>query len=145
LVAFRDNDTGHFVNYMFVDKFNNNNCEGFLINYNAETKQVSAGDFVFDSLTSETMNNNPTAIYIDYNDNKKYKLFTGEEDPVPNKLYTIALIQYGDDIGYRVTDLTYPGDLVSSVGDSLTAILDKIKAMLGDYEYFYDIDGRFVF
>jgi hypothetical protein len=35
--------------------------------------------------------------------------------------------------------------LVASPGESITSILDKIKNMLGDYEYFYDIDGRFVF
>jgi len=31
------------------------------------------------------------------------------------------------------------------VGDSLTSMLDKIKSMLGEFEYFYDIDGRFIF
>ena len=41
------------------------------------------------------------------------------------------------DIGYRLTDLVYTGDLISSIGDSLTSVLDKIKTMLGDFEYFY--------
>lgn len=59
--------------------------------------------------------------------------------------YTIAKIEYGDDIGYRVTDLTYTGDLIANIGESLTSILDKIKSMLGEFEYFYDIDGRFIF
>ena len=48
-------------------------------------------------------------------------------------------------IGYRLTDLVYAGDLISSVGESLTSILDKIKNMLGSFEYFYDLDGKFVF
>jgi hypothetical protein len=60
-------------------------------------------------------------------------------------LYTIAKIEYGHAPGYRLTELTYAGDLISSAGESLTSILDKIVNMLTNYEYFYDIDGRFVF
>ena len=48
-------------------------------------------------------------------------------------------------IGYRMTDLTYAGDLISSIGEPLTSILDKIKTMLGAFEYFYDVNGNFVF
>lgn len=59
--------------------------------------------------------------------------------------YTVAKVEYGQTAGYRYTDLTYPGDLISGVGEALTSILDKIKNMLGEYEYFYDLDGRFVF
>lgn len=59
--------------------------------------------------------------------------------------YTIAQIHYGDTVGYRVTDLTYAGELISNIGESITSILDKIKKMLGEYEYFYDIDGKFIF
>ena len=59
--------------------------------------------------------------------------------------YTAVPINYGDDIGYRITDLTYTGDLISGIGDSLTSILDKIKDMLGEFEYFYDLEGHFVF
>ena len=62
-----------------------------------------------------------------------------------SKAYTVAKYEYGDDIGYRITDLTYTGDLVSSIGDTLTAVLDKIKDMLGNFEYFYDIRGKFIF
>jgi len=48
-------------------------------------------------------------------------------------------------IGYRMTDLTYAGDLISSIGEPLTSILDKIKTMLGAFEYFYDVNGNFIF
>jgi hypothetical protein len=48
--------------------------------------------------------------------------------------------------GYRRTALIYPGNLVGAVGASITsAVLDKIKSMFSDFEYFYDIDGKFVF
>jgi hypothetical protein len=59
--------------------------------------------------------------------------------------YLIAKVEYGETAGYRLTDLTYSGDLISSVGETLTSILDKIKNMLGEFEYFYDLEGRFVF
>ena len=57
----------------------------------------------------------------------------------------IAKVETGQTAGYRLTDLTYPGDLIGNIGESVTSILDKIKNMLGEFEYFYDLDGRFVF
>lgn len=57
----------------------------------------------------------------------------------------VAKVTYGDTAGYRFTDLTYAGDLIGGVGENLTSILDKIKNMLGDFEYFYNLDGQFVF
>lgn len=59
--------------------------------------------------------------------------------------YYIAKVEYGDTPGYTLTDLVYSGDLIAAVGDSFTSVLDKIVNMLGSFEYFYDIDGRFVF
>ena len=60
-------------------------------------------------------------------------------------IYTVLKFEYGDLAGYRTTDLVYAGELVGNVGESLTSILDKIKNMLGEFEYFYNIDGKFVF
>ena len=59
--------------------------------------------------------------------------------------YKVAKIEYGQTAGYRKTDLVYAGDLVANIGESLVSVLDKIKNMLGEFEYFYDIDGRFIF
>lgn len=59
--------------------------------------------------------------------------------------YTISKIEYGDTPGYKITDLTYTGDLIANVGESIASVLDKIKNMLGEFEYFYDLDGRFIF
>lgn len=59
--------------------------------------------------------------------------------------YTCIKAEQGDTIGYRNTDLVYAGDLISSVGESVVSMLDKIKNMLGDYEYFYNLEGQFVF
>ena len=65
--------------------------------------------------------------------------------PKPYDGYYIAKIEYGHTAGYRETDLVYAGELIANVGESVTSVLDKIKNMLGEFEYFYDIDGRFVF
>lgn len=59
--------------------------------------------------------------------------------------YSITKVLENDVAGYRTTDLIYAGELISSIGESLTSILDKIKNMLGPFEYFYDVDGHFVF
>lgn len=62
------------------------------------------------------------------------------------KAYYIASCGYGQTVGYRITDLTYPDDLTAQPGDTLTnAVLDKIVNMLGDYQYYYNVDGQFVF
>jgi hypothetical protein len=59
--------------------------------------------------------------------------------------YIFAKVSYGQTAGYRKTDLTYPGDLIGNVGESVVSILDKIKNMLVEFEYFYDVNGQFVF
>ena len=60
--------------------------------------------------------------------------------------FNIYRIVKGDAAGFRSTVLTYPGDLIANAGESIVSILDKItKALAGDFEYFYDLQGRFVF
>lgn len=85
----------------------------------------------YDNLVNLEGNNNPTMITLRQDENAIK--------------YYVAKIDYGDVPGYRLTDLTYAGDLIANVGEPLTSILDKIKNMLGNYEYFYDVDGRFIF
>lgn len=52
---------------------------------------------------------------------------------------------YGQDIGYMETDLTYPGELIFEAGSTVVSLLDKICTVLGNYEYFYDLNGQFIF
>lgn len=59
--------------------------------------------------------------------------------------YHIAKVEYGQTAGYRQTELTYAGDLIANVGETVVSVLDKIKNMLGEFEYFYDLEGHFVF
>lgn len=53
--------------------------------------------------------------------------------------------EYGTDVGYIYTDFTYPGELSCDGGASVVEVLDKIISVLGNFEYFYDIDGNFRF
>ena len=53
--------------------------------------------------------------------------------------------EYDEDCGYVYTDFTYPGELISGIGENICSVLDKVKNVLGNYEYFYDLDGNFVF
>lgn len=59
--------------------------------------------------------------------------------------YNIAKIDFGETAGYKEIDLVYPTELLANAGETVMSVLDKIKNMLGNYEYFYDLDGRFIF
>lgn len=90
--------------------------------------------------TFDTLNENeeliPTKVY----------LATPEESI--NRIryeYTVSQISAGQTAGYRPTDLVYPGDLITNPGETVTSVLDKIVKVLGNFEYFYDVYGRFIF
>lgn len=92
-------------------------------------------------------NNSATQIYFYPTRNIKQDPDTGAwyTELGYTKAYTVAVINVGETTGYRMTDLVYNGDLIANVGETLSSILDKIKNMLGDFEYFYDINGHFIF
>lgn len=58
---------------------------------------------------------------------------------------TWKTFKYNEDIGYSFVDFTYPDELISNIGENVCSVLDKIKNVLGNFEYFYDIDGNFIF
>ncbi len=74
-----------------------------------------------------------------YDEGNSYR-YSLTEIGTPTKIF-----EYGDDIGFVYTDFTYPGQLTSVAGDTVCTILDKIVSVLGNYEYFYDLDGNFIF
>ena len=53
--------------------------------------------------------------------------------------------EYGADVGYIYSDFVITGELYGAPGDSVCSILDQIKDILGNYEYFYDEMGIFHF
>lgn len=72
-------------------------------------------------------------------------VYTYTQGGVTRYLRVQKHLKYGDTAGYRRTELTYPGDFVIQAGGTIVSMLDKIKDLLGEYEYFYDIYGRFIF
>lgn len=65
------------------------------------------------------------------------------EEPGNNEEY--EKIKTGEDAAFVYSDFYFPGDLIGDAGNSVVTILDKIKNTLGNYEYFYDLDGNFIF
>lgn len=51
----------------------------------------------------------------------------------------------GQDVGFIYNDFYFPGELIGDAGNSVCDILDKIKNTLGNFEYYYDLDGNFIF
>lgn len=87
----------------------------------------------------ELVDNNPTVVRLAQQD-RLGDWYPGVEE------YYVAKTEYGQTAGYRLTDLVYPGDLIGAIGETVSSVLDKIKQILYDlYEYFYDINGHFVF
>lgn len=80
------------------------------------------------------------SVYL-YEDKGNKRLLTTKDDgDNPPKE-----IKYGQDIGYTTEPFVYPGTLECNAGEAVSAVLDKIRNTLGNFEWFYDIDGRFVF
>lgn len=116
------------------DIYENGTLDGSVTVYqNKEAKALDNEKFEFEDLSklSEDINTTPFTF--------------ANETPNENNSYIAAKIEAGDACGYTETDLTYPGDLIANAGETVVAVLDKIKNFLGDFEYFYDIDGRFIF
>lgn len=81
-----------------------------------------------------------TPLYF-INENGQYSMTTNY-DEAKGKAY--QLYEYGDDVGFIFTDFTFPNELIENAGSSVVAVLDKIKGVLANYEYFYDIHGNFI-
>ena len=73
--------------------------------------------------------------------------FSWNQKTNPENYYTALKVPYGTVIGYKETDLTYPDaeKLVIKAGESVVTLLDKITKTFSEYEYFYNVDGQFVF
>lgn len=121
-MIFDDNDE---IDQVYIDG-------DILVYYNNKKKslnELNDTNFKFKSL-SPISNNTPTKVAL------------VENGPA---IYTISKKNKGETVGYKLTYITYAGELIGVAGNSLTSILDKIKQQLGDFEYFYDVDGRFIF
>lgn len=80
------------------------------------------------------------------NDKDTY-IFSLNKSDVQGRHYTEY--KKGDEVCYAPTDFIYPtgssGELTASAGGTVTSVLDNIKNVLGNFEYFYDLEGNFIF
>ena len=85
-------------------------------------------------------------VYIKHDDSQSWDI-TENEEYVKSQPDAAKYVRYstGMDIGYIYTDFTYPDELIGNAGETVCTILDKIKNTLGNYEYYYDYEGNFIF
>ena len=127
-------------NYVLYNKTNDDGSNTILIDENGEISNI-----VFRN-------------YVDEDDISLIEILQGStlEDKIVdittvikkneyNTQYTLQPIKKDNVAGYGMTLLVYPDELIGQPGDSITSILDKIVDMMGDYEYFYDLNGQFIF
>lgn len=123
-VSYEDNDE-----IIFIDK--NGSATATTIDTSGLHRVAKLDNFKFDQSTNLLGNT------VERGTKCKHEIDESE--------YYITRIQSGETVGYRTTSLTYPGDLIASAGESISSILDKIVKTLGDFEYFYDVNGKFIF
>lgn len=111
-------------------------AEGSIVNFN-NVEYID--NFIFKPTTNEDdiglITTDPYAIStkLCYYDNKEL-------------IYCVVLkIAPQEDAGYKMLDIFYPDELIAAPGETVVSILDKIVKAFGVYEYFYDLEGRFVF
>lgn len=68
-----------------------------------------------------------------------------DKDPTDDITPTITAFVLNDDVGYIYDDFVLTGELVAAPGENVCSVLDQIKAVLGNYEYYYDEFGVFHF
>lgn len=97
-------------------------------------------------------NNSESQVYIwsktNGNTNDYQLTFTSTTPTGYNQNDLVGTFHKGDVIGFKYIDFTYPDKekgLSCSAGQTVTSILDKIIQVLGNFEYFYDVQGHFIF
>ena len=82
-------------------------------------------------------------LYVKYGENASVEIV--DKDEIPEGHYDKKFTAE-DDIGYHYVDFYYSaGELTANPGDNVCTILDKLKDYLGNHEYFFDIEGNFIF
>jgi hypothetical protein len=90
----------------------------------------------------KTIKDRPDIVAASYTTNINEVIETNKND---NEIINFHEYNIGEDIGYQLVKFVYPNDLVVDAGATVTSVLDTIKDALGNFEYFYDLDGNFIF
>ena len=103
----------------------------------SELEKQSNGKYYSTNTLDPKYNQDASEIVLGHVDSEKY-------DSAKYK-YNLVRISYGETAGYHQIPLVFNSDLIAKAGETATSVLDKIKDMLGNYEYFYNLKGQFVF
>lgn len=99
-------------------------------------------NFIFKQTVNEDDN---SLIVIDpYEASDKIYYFDPDNDGLSSECVIIRL-EPGEDVGYRMMDIVYPDELIAAPNETVTSIFDKIIKAFGVYEYFYNLEGQFIF
>lgn len=72
-------------------------------------------------------------------------IYTVDQNAVNENSADYLSFSYNEDVGYVYTDFIYPGELITGIGDNVCTVLDKLCEALGNFEYFFDENGNFIF
>lgn len=64
---------------------------------------------------------------------------------IPNEEEVKSIFNPGQDVGYWYKNFIYDKELSANAGDSIYSVLEKICNNLGNFEFFYNINGKFIF
>ena len=128
--------------YMLYN-YTNDSTTNFYFNGNIKIYYKQEGSSIEKSKTLNELTIDELYSFIENDGRKPLAVSLNEKSNSYN--YYVVKFTKGDAVGYRKTELTYPGDLVGNPGEALSAILDKIKNIFSTFEYFYNIDGKFIF
>ena len=131
-----DNDIYLFIN-VSTGLFENVIFDGDVVRYDKNNNPITVSKIaVYDTMMSDYVSLNAQRV-------------KSTNSLLDTTFYTVVKCSYGSILGYRTTDWTYPsegGELVMDVGTTVTNALDKIcEAFDNTYEYFYDVEGKFIF
>ena len=116
-----------------------NNEKEFSANSVVNFDKIDKTSFIFKQTINE---DNDNLIQVDSYKTAS-KIFYFENGQVHECV--VIKIEPQQDAGYRMIDIYYPDELIAAPGETVVSIFDKIIKAFGVYEYFYDIEGKFVF
>ena len=153
LIEYRGDDPLYFVYNVNTQEVANMVLNQQQIYYIKGFGELSIADIEYQNQLDILEDKTPTFIFktltddIDLTVEKIPTEFFGLADGDGNRQgpYNLIKIEKGMTCGYRTCELVYAGKLTASAGEPITGVLTKIVNMLGNYEYFYNLDGQFVF
>ena len=150
------------------------NQQGIIVSLNLNDKMAllngEAGGTIDTAISDLHLNEDGSPIYlydiieallVEFGDLKPYEYVISDIPREIKNIYSVAEKEInvdigdgktktflsGEPIGYAYAPFYWPGSesLTTSAGESVVSVLEKIKNKLGNYEFFFDVQGIFHF